>query len=477
MNATDGFDWARVVYHFTVRNEYVPGPPTSFDAVKYNLTQINLTWLKGTNASTTYIEWNTSEAWEIGQGTVLYTGTGTACEHPGLSPGTRYYYQAWSYNGTDVTYSTTYAEANAQTGVNNPPVQSNEEPVNNSINVNITTPRVSLTIADPDGDHFSWTIQGDYINSSSGNGQTNGTKIAELQVPLPFDTTVYWYVNATDGFNWTNATYSFHTRTQYTPDQPTSFTAHGYQTTQINLTWTKGINNVDKTYIEWNATSSTWPRGDGNLLYNDTGTSTEETGLGPHTIRYYQAWSYNESDATYSNSVNANATTSNNAPTIGTEGPLNRTNYTSVYNRRLSMYVYDADNDTLDVQFYWGDGTPIAFNASNANGTNVSINTADYVARGFLNHQNGTPVYYWYANVTDGFNTTTSPMFQFNTSIKYDLNEDHYVNAIDVSIFVNEFGQTSVPGGLKRSDINEDGYINALDASGLVNHIGDRYNI
>ena len=478
VNVTDGFDWARATYHFTVRNQYVPGPPTSFDAIKYNVTQIDLTWLTGTNASNTYVEWNTTGVWDIGQGTTLYMGTGTACEHSGLSPGTRYYYQAWSYNGTDGFYSTTYASDDAQTGINNAPLQAHEQPLNNATNVEITTPEVSIVLEDPDGDHFSWSIQGNYVNLSYASGATNGTKTAGLQTPLPYDTTVFWYVNVTDGFNWTNATYNFHTRAQHAPDQPTNFIAYGYQTTQINLTWTKGINNVDTTYIEWNATSSTWSRGDGAVLYNGTGTSTEQTGLGPHTIRYYQAWSYNASDNIYSNPAYANATTSNNAPGQPTDIiPANRTNYTSVYHRHLNVTVSDPDNDTLDVYFYWGDGTPIAFNSGVQSGKTADIDTADYVLRGFLNHQNQTPTYYWYVNITDGFNTTTSAIFQFNTSVKYDLDENHYVNYLDASLFVSEYGKASVPPGLRRSDINEDGNVNYLDASGFVGNYGRSYSV
>jgi hypothetical protein len=147
-----------------------------------------------------------------------------------------------------MVYSTTYASNNTQTGVNNPPVLSNEQPVNNATNVEITTSQVSVLIQDPDGDQFSWSIQGDYVNSSSASGASNGTKTAGLQIPLPYNISLVWYVNVSDGFNWTNATYSFHTRAQHTPDQPTSFIAYGYQTTQINLTWVKGINNVDRTY-------------------------------------------------------------------------------------------------------------------------------------------------------------------------------------------------------------------------------------
>jgi hypothetical protein len=474
VNVTDGFTWTRTIYAFTTRSEYIPSPPTSFNAQKYNMTQINVTWTPAGN-NRTYIEWNTTSTWSLGEGVLLYNGTANHYEHNGLSPGIRYYYQAWSYNITDNAYSATFAADDEKTGDNNATVFSNEQPLNGSENLSILLPQVNLTIQDPDGDHFYWSIHGDYLTNASASGASNGTKSANLNTPLPYATSIVWYVEASDGFNWTNVTYSFMTRAQNFPDPPTNFSAYGYNLTQINLTWNKGLNNVDATYIEWNATSATWPRGEGTLLYNGTGTDTIQSELGPHTIRYYRAWGYNASDDIYGNSVDANAITSNNAPTMGIEDPINATNYTSIYNRRLSVWIYDDDNDTMDVYFYWGDGTPIAFSSTNANGTNVSINTADYVPRGFLNHQNQTATYYWYANITDGFNITTSAIFQFNTSIKYDLNEDGRVSITDASRLVNKYGLIDLVPGLEPADINEDGRVSITDASGLVNHFGEHY--
>ena len=78
------------------------------------------------------------------------------------------------------------------------------------------------------------------------------------------------------------------------PLAPTSFTATSYNTSQINLTWTKGT-GADNTYIERNATGiTTWARGAGTEIYNGTSTNYEDTGLASGVTYYYQAWSYTD---------------------------------------------------------------------------------------------------------------------------------------------------------------------------------------
>jgi len=106
VNATDGYDWTREWYTFTTREQYIPDPPSSFTATAVSSSQIDLSWAKGTNASTTYIERNTISSWNRGEGTLIYNDTSTSYSDTGLNAGTTYYYQAWSYNATDNVYST-----------------------------------------------------------------------------------------------------------------------------------------------------------------------------------------------------------------------------------------------------------------------------------------------------------------------------------------------------------------------------------
>jgi len=82
--------------------------------------------------------------------------------------------------------------------------------------------------------------------------------------------------------------------------------------TCVNLSWINAGDN--KTYIEYN-TTKTWNRGEGKLLYNGTNTSYLHTNLNFDTQYFYQAWSYNETYNTYSDTyVSDDAITDPNLP-------------------------------------------------------------------------------------------------------------------------------------------------------------------
>lgn len=74
------------------------------------------------------------------------------------------------------------------------------------------------------------------------------------------------------------------------PNQPGSVTAESYGLVQINLSWSKGTGS-NRTVVERN-TESTWSRGDGTQIYNNTGTSYDDTGLNQNTLYYYRMWGY-----------------------------------------------------------------------------------------------------------------------------------------------------------------------------------------
>ncbi len=115
VNTTDDFDTIHQWYQFTTRSGQTPSPPTAFTAIVISATQINLSWIKGTHADMTYIEWNSVPTWNQGDGFLLSNTTGTTVIHSNLSGHTTYYYQAWSWNETDKVYSTVYATTNATT--------------------------------------------------------------------------------------------------------------------------------------------------------------------------------------------------------------------------------------------------------------------------------------------------------------------------------------------------------------------------
>ena len=96
---------------------------------------------------------------------------------------------------------------------NHPPQLSGEAPVNTTIDISVHQATVNVTVNDPEGDSFNWTIEGAYVNEAAGNNAFNGSKSATLITPLPYETQIIWYVNCTDNESgyWKNVTYSFTT--------------------------------------------------------------------------------------------------------------------------------------------------------------------------------------------------------------------------------------------------------------------------
>lgn len=94
---------------------------------------------------------------------------------------------------------------------NQPPVLTGISPTNGSINIPQTRNTVSITIRDPDGDHFNYTIQTrPNIGTASVLNALNGTKSCVI-TGLSYGTTYQWYVNATDGTHWIRRWYIFTT--------------------------------------------------------------------------------------------------------------------------------------------------------------------------------------------------------------------------------------------------------------------------
>jgi major membrane immunogen (membrane-anchored lipoprotein) len=389
-------------------------PPSNFNAEAFSRFGIALSWTNNED-NNTYIEWNSSKSWDLGEGAFLYNGINTNYNHINLPAGTQFFYQVWSYNVTENSYSSTYQEANATTYPNQLPTQTNPNPSNNSENISITQPTVKITIQDPEGDSINWTIQDQYLINNASNNDSNGTKSASLLIPLPYSTQIVWYVNTTDGIGWTNTTYKFTTRNQYIPNTPNPFTANTYNRTQINLSWTKGT-KADTTYIEWN-TTETWTKGQGKLLYNNTGTNASHTGLNYYTKYYYKAWSWNNTDKIWSTtSSNDSATTNPNiAPNISGEIPANHsTNIVS--NPTLQVTVDDFEHDSLDVYWY-----------SNVSGswtlfaTNLDINTTGGpvdISGKNANFSNYSTKYWWSVRCFDGTNWTNQT-YDFTRSPNY----------------------------------------------------------
>ncbi len=91
-----------------------PDNPTDFVSAAVSTTEIDLSWTQNGNSDDVMVAWSSDGTFGIpadgtsyttgntisGGGTVIYNANGTSYNHTGLTPGTHYYYKAWSVDGS-----------------------------------------------------------------------------------------------------------------------------------------------------------------------------------------------------------------------------------------------------------------------------------------------------------------------------------------------------------------------------------------
>jgi len=222
---------------------------------------------------------------------------------------------------------------------------------------------------------------------------------------------LYYYkawANNSAGYNTTANELIFLTK----PNAPNNLHAQTNNSQTIYITWTKG-NGANNTYIEYNTTTSIWLRGQGIMIYNDTGTNYEHTGLDSGTKYYYQAWSYTTWDALHKwsdmNESGNNITWY--APSVTNESPINQSIGITL-NPTLSIQVNHSNEFIMNITWYWGEDE----SCPNFIGINSSVNNGTYFMMNDNNFSAKSKTYYWRVTVNDGNGGWTNITFHFKTT-------------------------------------------------------------
>ena len=153
-----------------------------------------------------------------------------------------------------------------------------------------------------------------------------------------------------------------------------------------------------------------------------------------------------------------------NQPT--NEQPINHSEWVDPRIVFLNCTVSDIDDDLLDVEFYWKNGTLIGIDKGVKSNTQASVT---------LNKLSFYTKYQWYVIVSDGEQAITSPFWWFTTeAYPWDLNRDGKVDQNDTTLLTYQYGSEGPPGWI-REDINDDGEVDILDVSSFVSHFGEEY--
>jgi len=246
-----------------------PDPPNNLIVQTNSSSVIYLSWNNGIGYNTTYIERNASSesVWSLGEGTMIYNGTGTYFEDTGLLEGVTYYYQAWSYANwiydSTLLYQWSDTNSSNNNNTNNIPTITNEVPANGSTDQNVPI-QLSITVNDFEGDSMiitwysnssgTWKVFGSNITGIDGNGtyyQTNSNF-------SNYHLTYYWNVSVSDGKDTNNSgTFHFETKDLFT--LVNTITPYIVTSSPKTITAT-GDSSLDQVslYYRWSYDNQSW---------------------------------------------------------------------------------------------------------------------------------------------------------------------------------------------------------------------------
>ena len=228
VRVTDATSWTNTTYDFTVESDPGGGPPpnsaptvsnpypadeatlVSFAPICHVLVadanldsiDVNFYWYNDTS------EWGKMQTnSSVSSGNTIYWTFNNASEY-----NTVYYWNVTVDDGTDnITYSYSFT-----TIIDNPVISSNS-PTNNSINI-IRNTSVSVTVFDYQGDSMNITWRsnssGSWVDFGWNVSVGNGTYSQTFSNSTNHNTKYWWSVNIS---SWTNATYSFTTKSPVAP--------------------------------------------------------------------------------------------------------------------------------------------------------------------------------------------------------------------------------------------------------------------
>jgi len=303
VNATDGNSYTYESFSFTTESAPVNYSPfCSSPSIANGTTGVVIT---RSSISITiqdpegdYFDWSieTSPAIGSSSGNNNFNGS-KSCNISSLASGTIY---TWFVNATDGNWTREWYYFTT----NKSPTVSSPSPSNGGTNVSISTSSLIVSIQDPDGDSFNWSIEtSPYIGNISTIGASNGSKSCSIS-GLSYLTTYYWFVNATDGCSCINKSYSFTIENESlnsppnVPNSPSPSDGASDVSITSDVSWTGGDPDAGDivTYDVYFGTSSSPPQ----IVSNQSATSYDPSTLDYDTTYYWMivAWDDNSTSTT-----------------------------------------------------------------------------------------------------------------------------------------------------------------------------------
>ena len=467
VNATDwngSGNWTNATYTFETMIEPPPNNPPVFynevpessspDISRWPSCNVTICDLDGDELIVYFYEYRDGE-WTLLQTNNSHTANESAMllNFTNASEYSTTYY--WSVNVSDgiggnwvnETYHFTTLASDATQ-------QSSESPANRSSSVSYDSSEISVYIEDPNGAKINWTIEtSPDIGSSSGDNESNGSKTCN--VALVIGTNYTWFVNSSNGEDWTNETYWFIVNTF--PTIGTPYPANGTSDVSTNLTLNITIADIndDTMNLTWLSNSSgEWlPFATGGLssgyeysygfedeaemdnwTTNGLWSSSEAYSYsGSHSITI-DGWEYAYHNLSLANQTSINISWWNYPDNLMPAKYLylrffDGTDWATI----REIHLYDVKNqfthyyDEIDsTEYNFSDNCRICWNASSGfddcylDEINITYTYQANLKDGTYSQTNANfseyeTTYWWNVSVYDGTNTNYSDMFHFTT--------------------------------------------------------------
>jgi len=247
---------------------------------------------------------------------------------------------------------------------------SHENPTNGSTGISPSTTTWNITIEDPNGDHFNWTIKvlnkttGYVVNTNSDNVTTNGSKSVDVTDLLAVSTNYTVYVNATDNTTWTNESFWFVTydSTNFTPYDTLSFGGYvNCEESNASLSPTPANESISQDMYVMLYLTVTDPQGDNiNVSWSTNATGT---------------WIYYNSTVASGSTVQQRATFANASATKywWTVNVNDTDNHWTNETYWFSTATYTWGNWSTWWEFNYTSSIPTNFTATMYNGTVINL--------------------------------------------------------------------------------------------------------
>lgn len=328
---------------------------------------------------------------------------------------TKYWWRVTAYDGIANT-SATYSFA---TKANSVPVFTGENPANGSTGVSTSLASWNVTIREPNGETFDWTIQTTpYKGSNSGNAAANGSKATTLVTPLAASTAYKVWVNATDGIGWKRAWYLFTTAgagnnppsvTSPSPANNTygvilplsqfGITIADPEGNKMNITWRENT-----TIGSWRTFNTTTNQNNGTYYAKNT------SWISSYSTRYWWRLVVNDGMGGWTNvTYYCFSTRNNSAPVFGTPFPANSSTGVDKSLGLLSINISDPNGDLMNVTLQNNKtGSWVTFGtlANKANGS------YDVIVTWITNY---SMKYWWKVFVNESYGGSGTAMYHFTT--------------------------------------------------------------